>query len=117
MCVVAAVGVAAGGCGWFRKEPQTAAARPGASAAGTNGTQLLITATSSGRVESVNQQGKFVVLQFPIGQVPAVNTRMVVYRGDAKVGEVKITGPTEDNLTIADIVLGTVQENDEVRNQ
>ncbi len=64
----------------------------------------------------VNVQAKFVVLQFPIGQLPPVETRMVVYHGDAKTGEVKITGPALDNdLIAADIVLGTVQENDEVR--
>jgi hypothetical protein len=54
---------------------------------------------------------------FPIGQVPAINTRMVVYHGEAKSGEVKITGPQGDNLTVGDIVLGTAQENDELRSE
>lgn len=63
----------------------------------------------------MNVAGKFVVLKFPIGQVPAVDTRLVVYHGDAKTAEVKITGPTQDDYTVADIVLGTVQQNDEVR--
>lgn len=64
----------------------------------------------------MNAQARFVVLRFPIGQVPPVDTRLVVYHADAKTGEVKVTGPTLDNdLTVADIVLGTVQENDEVR--
>lgn len=87
------------------------------SPAGTNQASLLVAPTASGKVASVNQQGRFVVLTFPIGQIPANNTRMVVYRGDAKTGEVKITGPSQDNLTVADIVMGSVQENDEVRDQ
>lgn len=98
-----------------RAPKETAAAAPPPTAAGTNQTSLLVAPTASGKVASVNQQGRFVVLSFPIGQVPAANTRMVVYRGDAKTGEVKITGPTQDNLTVADIVMGSVQENDEVR--
>lgn len=64
---------------------------------------------------AVNVQARFVVIAFPLGAVPAPNTIMVVYRAEAKVGEVKITGPTQENVTVADIVLGSVLEKDEVR--
>ena len=116
------------GCSWFRKKPAPAPAygatsvnpnpQPTVTAvppASTNQSQLLLGTTSVGKVASVNVAARFVVLQFPLGQVPPVDTRMVVYHGDAKTAEVKITGPAQDDLTVADILLGTVQENDQVR--
>jgi len=33
------------------------------------------------------------------------------------VGEVKVTGPQRDNDTVADLVTGTAQAGDEVRDQ
>lgn len=113
---------AASGCSWMpwnwgkKKSAPTAAAKT--RAANTNENHLLIAATSSGKVVSVNTQGRFVALQFRAGQLPAVGAQMVVYRGDAKIGEVKVSGPTlGDDLIAADIVLGLVQEGDEVRAQ
>lgn len=86
--------------------------------ANTNDNRLLIAATTVGKVLSVNTQGRFIALQFPSGQLPAVGTTMVVYRGDAKIGEVKVSGPTlGSDLIAADIVLGLIQEGDEVRAQ
>ena len=127
-CVALALLVELTGCGGFRNKPAPAPAYGAASAnanaqtaaavtspANTNQSQLLLSTTSVGRVASVNVTAKFVVLQFPLGQVPPVDTRMVVYHGDAKTAEVKITGPAQDDLTVADILLGTVQENDQVR--
>jgi hypothetical protein len=98
-------------------EPPTAAPAANGTQAThtTNQSSLLVAPTIVGKIASANQQAKFAVIMFPIGQVPAVNTRMVVYRGDAKVGEVKITGPTQENITVGDIAVGTAQEGDEVR--
>jgi hypothetical protein len=134
VCIALVVSAVASGCGLFRKEsapidynnyaaPGRAAGpaqhnvAPAPAAGNTNQpAQLLIAPTSVGKVESVNLQGRYVVVRFPIGQLPAIDSRMVVYRGDAKTGEVKISGPSLDNdLIAADIVLGTVQENDQVR--
>jgi hypothetical protein len=128
LCVVCALAVALTGCSWFHRKPKPASygttsapptpqiQTPVAPPQTTNQSQLLLATTSVGKVAKVNLQAKFVVLQFPIGQLPPIDTRMVVYHSEAKTGEVKITGPTLDNdLTVADIVLGTVQENDEVR--
>ncbi len=127
MCVALALLVGMTGCSWFRKKPAPAAPYSATSVnpnpqtavtpvpANTNQSQLLLATASVGRVAKVNLAAKFVVLQFPLGQVPPADTRMVVYHGDAKTGEVKITGPTQEELTVADIVLGTVQENDQVR--
>jgi hypothetical protein len=68
-----------------------------------------------GRVLSVNLPARFVVLSYPIGQVPPSETRLNLYRSGAKVGELKVTGPQEDTLTVADITAGTAEEGDEAR--
>ena len=112
----------ASGCSWmpwnWGKKKSAASTVVTPRTTSTNETHLLIAATSAGKIVSVNLQGRFVALQFPTGQLPAIGTQMVVYRGDAKVGEVKISGPTLGNdLIAADIVLGIVQEGDEVRGQ
>src|SRR6185437_16380947 len=60
--------------------------------------------TVSGRVIRVNENLRFVVLRFPLGQVPAPGTRMNVFRNGAIVGEIKVTGPQRDENSIADIV-------------
>jgi len=39
------------------------------------------------RVASVNTAGRFVVLTFPLGTMPALEKRMSVYRSGLKVGE------------------------------
>jgi hypothetical protein len=69
----------------------------------------------SGRVVRVNQNLRFVVLTFPIGQTPENGTRMNVYRRGDIVGEVRVTDQQRNNNAIADIVLGDAQNGDEVR--
>ena len=69
----------------------------------------------SGHVSFVNTSLRFVVLTFPLGQTPAVDSHMNVFRNGAIVGEIKITGPQRDDNTVADIVLGDAQKGDEVR--
>jgi hypothetical protein len=62
-----------------------------------------------------NRESRFVVVNFQAGSVPPVNRRLNVYRDGLKIGEVKITGPQEENNTVADIVTGAPQKNDDVR--
>ena len=83
----------------------------------TGNTNLIITPASSlvGRVASVNPQASIVVLSFPIGQLPENGTKFSLFRAGAKVGEVKITGPTAETFTVGDISAGSAQEGDEVR--
>jgi hypothetical protein len=69
--------------------------------------------SNPGRVAMANP--KFVVLIFPFGKVPGVGQRLNVYHDGKKVGELKIAGPQRDNNTVADIVFGTAQIDDEVR--
>jgi hypothetical protein len=66
---------------------------------------------------SVNAGARFVVLTFPIGQMPALERRLNVYRRGLKVGEVKITGPQRDDNTVADVLAGEAQAGDEVRDK
>ena len=68
-----------------------------------------------GRVSLVNENLRFVVLTYPLGQVPPVGNRMNVFRNGAIVGEVRITQPQRDDNTVADIVLGEAKKGDEVR--
>lgn len=68
-----------------------------------------------GRVVQVNPVLRFVVLDFPIGKVPPIDQRLNVYHGGQKTGEVKVTGPTRDTTTAGDLLTGTAQAGDEVR--
>jgi len=70
-----------------------------------------------GRVLTYNVAGRFVVLDFPVGRLPAMNQTLFVYRQGLKVGQVKITGPERDTNTVADLVSGEAQKGDEVRDQ
>ncbi len=63
----------------------------------------------------VNAQGRFVVISFPPGPVPPAQEHLNVYRNSQKVGEVKVTGPQRESDTVADIISGDLQINDEVR--
>lgn len=70
-----------------------------------------------GKVAAFNSAGRFVVLDFPAGKMPALEQTMFVYRDGLKVGEVKVTGPTRDSNTVADLVSGVANKGDEVRDR
>ena len=69
----------------------------------------------AGKVAMVNALGRFAVITYLPGAVPGPGQRLNVYRNGQKVGEVKMTGPERDNNTVADILAGEVQINDEIR--
>jgi hypothetical protein len=69
------------------------------------------------KVISYNSVGQFVVLSFPMGQMPKMNQTLFLYRAGLKVGEIKITGPQNDNNIVADLINGEAQNGDEVREQ
>jgi len=71
----------------------------------------------TGRVASVNAPGRFVVLTFPLGSMPALEKRLNVYRRGLKVGELKVSGPQLDVNIDADIIAGECQPGDEVREE
>ena len=72
---------------------------------------------STGKITMVNMEGRFVVLSYPVGAIPEVNHRLSVYRDGLKVAELKVSGPQRDISTVADIVAGSVQMQDDVREE
>jgi len=70
-----------------------------------------------GKVELVDAQGRFAVLNFPLGQMPATGNSLNAYRHGVKVGEVTITGPQRDDNTVADVISGDLKTGDSVRNR
>ena len=70
-----------------------------------------------GKVARVHEGGRFVVLNFPIGHLPAMDQRLDLYRGGLKIGEVRVAGPQRDDDVVADIVSGDAQVGDEVRSE
>ncbi len=70
-----------------------------------------------GKVATFNSAGRFVVLDFPSGKMPALEQPMFIYRDGLKVGEVKITGPARDSNTVADLISGVANKGDEVRDR
>ena len=104
-----------------KSPPLAPPARSGS--AGTNAPpiepQLIVTPESAlnGKVVLANANLRFVVLSFPIGEMPAADQRMNVYRRGLKVGEVKVNAqPLEDNVT-ADIIAGEAAVGDSVRDR
>lgn len=68
-----------------------------------------------GKVALVNVNAKYVVVSFPIGELPNLDQRLGVYRNGLKVGELKVSGPQRDFNTVADVLEGDCQVGDEVR--
>ena len=83
----------------------------------TNAPHPIVTPTQglTGKVASVNGAGKFVVLSFPLGQMPAFDQTLTLYRRGVKVAEVKVTGPKLDENIVADLAQGGAEVGDDVR--
>lgn len=81
--------------------------------------ELIVTPGNAltGKVATYNDAGRFVVLDFPIGQMPAVDRRLFVYRRGLKVGEVKVNSWQRDHYVVADLITGEAQSGDEVRDK
>jgi len=80
---------------------------------------LVVTPSSGlvGKVVKYNDAGRFVVLEFPVGHLPALEQRLFVYRGGLKVGELKVSGPQRDDHIVADLATGEAQAGDEVQDK
>ena len=96
-----------------------AAAVQAATPAATAPSTLIVTPGSglAGKVARYNDAGRFVVLEFSAGRMPAPEQRLSVYRDGLKVGELKVTGPQRDNHVVADVTNGEAQAGDEVRDK
>ena len=105
------VGLLAAGCASYKAKK--------APAPGAHTTQTVVTPDNSltARVAAYNATGRFVVLNFPVSQMPKLDQTLFLYRDGLKVAEVKITGPQRDNNIVADLVSGDAQVGDEVRDQ
>ncbi len=79
--------------------------------------QLIVTPEPRlvGSVIAYNPAGRFVVIEFPVGNLPVRDQRLAVYRQGLKVGEVRITGPERDYSTVADVISGEALKGDEIR--
>jgi hypothetical protein len=102
--------LAGAGCGGKAKEHSSAAPLP------ANG-KLIITPETRlvGKVVSFDPDGRFAVLNFPIGHLPAVGQQLGIYRFGLKVGELKVTGPQRDDNIVGDVITGEARQGDEVR--
>jgi hypothetical protein len=97
--------------------PQVVDLSPSAPTTPANTNTFRITPDESvrGRVTSVNDNLRFVVLSFPLEQIPPLGSLMNVFRNGVIVGEVKISGPQSGDNTVADMVVGDARKGDEVR--
>jgi hypothetical protein len=71
--------------------------------------------TLAGKVVRVNESARIAVLEFPLGRMAAIDQRLFAYHQGLKAGEVKVTGPQQDDRIVADVISGEVKAGDEVR--
>jgi len=83
------------------------------------GQKVIITPddTLVGKVAMVNQGFRFVVINFPVGHLPAPEQFLNLYRGGIKVGEVKVTKQQYDDNVVADLLMGDAEVGDSARKQ
>jgi hypothetical protein len=111
-------GLLASGCGFFHHAATPQSAPAPTVPPSTNMATIVTPDTSlAAKVVRYNATGRFVILSFPVGQMPKTGQTFFVYRGGLKVGQVKITDQQLDNDTVADLVDGEAQEGDDVREQ
>jgi len=102
-----------------RAAAQPRAGSPAAAAASATNQTLIVTSENVlvGKVTLVNPTARFVVLNFPLGKMAAVEQRLSLYRRGLKVGEVKVTGPAREDNIVADLVAGEAEVGDEARSR
>lgn len=96
-------------------EPAPAVAAEPARVTAPSGTTITPDLSLRGKVAAYNAVGRFAVLSFQAGRMPAIGQVFGVFRGDLKVGEIRITGPQRDENTVGDLVNGDASAGDEVR--
>lgn len=79
----------------------------------TNAPLRLATAFET-KIRLVNDELKFVVLDYSFEPMPPLETRLSVFRGEQRVGSIKITGPVRDGTVIAIILSGSLRMGDTV---
>jgi len=119
---VVLLGLAWAGCASHHGNPPASTTPTGSTGASTNAAanaSLIVTPEEglNGTVAWVNTELRFVVVTFPLGQLPAQGQRLSVYRGGLKIGEVKVNGPQQDDSVVADVVTGEAGQGDAVRDR
>ena len=114
--LILAVMVAAPGCSWFKghKSGAQAVAKPAVTAPEPIVTPDL---SQTAKVISFNTVARFVIVNFPGGQLPKQGQTLFLYRNGLKVAEIKISGPQENDNIVADLVSGDAQVGDTVSAQ
>ena len=114
LCVVVVMASWLTGCGWFHRDHAKPAPVKVAPV-----TPVIVTPaqTSAAYVLLVNDSGRFVVLNFPGGQVPADGKILDIYRNGLKTAEVKTSKFRQENNVTADILTGDVRKGDEARGE
>lgn len=69
----------------------------------------------SGRMMLINAQTKSALVGFDQERLPPPNSEWSVYRGDHRVGSLRIALPVNPSLATAEILTGTLERGDEVR--
>jgi hypothetical protein len=110
VCWVTVVGLLAGCAIWKPKHEQVKVSEPEHKRPVVTQETMLV-----GKVISVKADLGFAVLNFPVGSVPGFDRHLSVYRQGVKIGEVKVTGPQQEDNIVGDIVSGQVQPGDEIR--
>ena len=72
---------------------------------------------ANGWVQSVNNEARFVIVRFPPSNIAPVGTQLGIYHGGLKVGVAKVTGPEMDGNTVADMISGEANVQDEARQE
>ncbi|MFM2082861.1 MAG: hypothetical protein RL380_1552 [Verrucomicrobiota bacterium] len=78
---------------------------------------LIVNADNAlgGKVVMADPDGRYVILNFPLGQMPRVDSTMTLYRHGVKSATLKITGPQRDDHIAADVLTGHPAEGDAAR--
>jgi hypothetical protein len=106
------------GCARDRGRSASTTSRAPSSAGSTNATFIVTPDQAlNGKVSWVNANLRFVVITFPVGQMPVSDQSLNVYREGLKVGEVKISGPQSDDSIVADITAGEAAVGDAIRSK
>ena len=70
---------------------------------------------SVGRVLTVNERLRFVVLDYALYPLPGQGQVLAVERDGTEIGELKINGPVRDTTVAADILRGEPKPGDRTR--
>ena len=107
------------GCSWHKSASPSTPKPTKASSASNAAQRSIVTPDVSltARVVLYNDVGRFAILGFPVGQMPKAGASLFLYRNGLKVAEVKVNPMQSDTYVVADLVSGTAQVGDDVRDQ